>query len=416
MVPTRNDHGNGKPPRGARRKRDLKPRAPDASYSPWPDDHDEPDVDVAQEEGEEDEREPSYSRGQSAAAGEPGVLEPPPKLQPDPRRAARRSIAVHEYDEPDVEEEPPPLDPRSREPDAKTAADVDDDDDDDDDFWDDDEEGERPGVEWAKATLAEVLKDADRASRKDLDAKKDSRFFDAYHLVQWAGQVLTERDEEALAWAEANQSLIVSCYAVLEHAHEPARQPPGAVQEVQGAYAASRTDAREERRPKVAEAERKAPAAKGTRKKVKSVVNLFESYRVPFVMIMPWMPHVVLWKAQRMKVNDTVGVLALLVHFAHQLEPLNKDGRPRAFDSGSCRKAEDGYWWCLYSPQAVNKSTTMKRDKAQAARDLGVEMELLLVRRFEGADGVRDHRPGSWYVRPAWETIMDIVWETMPVS
>jgi hypothetical protein len=259
-----------------------------------------------------------------------------------------------------------------------------------------------------------VLKDADRASRGYLEGKGDSRFFDALYLVQWAGEAKSARNEEELEWALANERLIVNCYAVLEHAHEPAKQPAGAVRKVQAAYAASLADAREKRRPKVAE--RKAPAAKGTRKKVKSVVNLFKAYRYPFTMQLPWMAHVVKRKAERSKVNDTVGVLALLVHFAHELEPLDKDGKPRAYESRTCRKGEDGYWWYLYSPQAVNKSTTMKKDKAQAARDLGVEMDLLLVRQFEGADGVQGHRPDSSYVRPNWEVIFDVVWETMPVS
>jgi hypothetical protein len=513
MVPPRNDHGNGKPPRGARRNRDLKPRADDASYNPWPDDYDEPDVGVAQEEGagtplpktsgrirrllkprqpddhtpwpidydepdadvaqeegaglpvprtrgrikrylkprysddptlwpddcgdddayervaermraaacgpvyeedEEDSSSTSYVRTQSAAAAAPIVPGPPPKPQPDPRRAARRSVAVHAYDEPDVEEEPPPLDPRSGELDDEAAADVDDDDDDEDDCWDDDEEGERPGVEWARATLAEVLKSADRASRGDIDAKKDTRFFDAHELVQWAGAAKLDSDEEAREWALANEGLVISCYAVLEYAHEPARQPAYDIREVQLAYAASLAEPREERRPKVAE--RKTPAAKGTRKKVKSVGNLFQCYRRPFLMLLPWMPHVVNWKAQQMKIHDTVGVLALLVHFAHELEPVSKDGKPRAYEDRTCRKGEDGYWWCLYSPQAINKITTMKKDKAQAARDLAVRMGLLLTRRFEGADGVKDHRADSSYVRLNWEVIQDIVWETMPVS
>jgi hypothetical protein len=202
----------------------------------------------------------------------------------------------------------------------------------------------------------------------------------------------------------------------LENAHQPARQPAVAVREVQAAYAASLADAREERRGKVRMARPKMPAAKGSRKKVKSLVNLFKSYRYPFTMQLPWMAHVINWKSQRMKIHDTVGVLALLVLYAHQLEPLNKDGKPRAYEDRTVRKGDDGYWWSLYSPRDVQQSTTMKKDKAQAARDLAVRMGLLLTRRFEGADGVKDHRQDSSYVRPDWEAITNIVWETMPMG
>jgi hypothetical protein len=361
-------------------------------------------------------------RIQSATAGAPVVPEPP-RPQPDSRRAARRPVAIHAYDESDVEEEPPPLDPPREGLDDEADADVDDD---EDDYWGDGEEysswnnglykGVRPGVEWAKANLAAVLKNADRASRGDIDAKKDTRLFDAFALVEWAWEAKSARDEEEREWALANEGLIVSCYAVLKHAHEPARQPAGAVQEVQAAYAASLADAREERRGKVRMARPKMPAAKGTRKKVKSLVNLFQCYRRPFTMQLPWMAHIIHLKAQRVQIHDTVGVLALLVHYAHELEPLDKDGKPRAYESRTCRKGEDGYWWCLYSPQAVKKSTTMKKDKAQSARDLGVRMGVLVVRRFERADGVKDHRPDSAYIRPDWEAIMDIVWETMPMG
>src|SRR5262245_6356426 len=134
MLPDRHGHGNGKPPRGARIKRDLKPRPVDCTYSPWPDDVDD-DYDGGDEDAyecvaermrqaasgsyEEDEPEPAR-RSKSAADGEP--FEPPrPQLKP---RRPTKDIDVHEYDdEPAVEEEPPPVDPRSGGPGAETDAD-----------------------------------------------------------------------------------------------------------------------------------------------------------------------------------------------------------------------------------------------------------------------------------------------------